>query len=220
MLKKFLISFIAITLVASSLIASPHVVFDFGGVMNNGRNQKSVRKYLRQTLHLSHEKFKRVNREKKEALKEGATLEEFWMAYAYLKDIKLPNSWTHTYKMLIKETLRINPEMYAMVAELKKKQIPVAMLSNIDGGIAKLVREFGFYEPFNPCLLSCEIGFEKPDPRAFQALIKELNVPACDIIFIDNLKANIIAAQKLGINAILFKSTTQIRAELVKRGLL
>lgn len=220
MLKKFLFSFISITLVAAALVASPHVVFDFGGVMTQGQDKEAVVQFLQKTLQLSDQEFQKANLEKKEALKAGIHHEEFWLAFAKRKGAQLPESWVQDFKNIVKKSLRVNPEMYAMVAELKKKQIPVAMLSNIDGGLAKLIREFGLYEPFNPCLLSCEMGCDKPDPKIFHALLRELNVPACEIIFIDDLQENVDAAQKLGIDAITFKSTTQMRAELVRRCLL
>jgi putative hydrolase of the HAD superfamily len=110
--------------------------------------------------------------------------------------------------------------MYDLVLELKGKGIPVALLSNIDDRLARIIREFNLYAPFDPCLLSCEIGLEKPDPKIYEFLLKEMELSATSIIFIDDRAENIEAAQKLGFDAILFTSQNQLQKELKKRGLL
>jgi putative hydrolase of the HAD superfamily len=94
------------------------------------------------------------------------------------------------------------------------------MLSNIDDRYTKLIRDFGFYKPFEPCLLSCEMGLEKPDPKAYELLLKTINLPAEEIVFIDDKEENVEAAKAMGIDAILFTSEPQLRGELNKRGVL
>lgn len=110
--------------------------------------------------------------------------------------------------------------MYALVDQLKEQQIPVALLSNIDERLSKLIRDFGLYEPFEPCLLSCEIGVEKPDLKAYELLVKTLNLPAKDVVFIDDRPENVEAAKTIGLDAILFESEQQLRNELNIRGAL
>ena len=108
--------------------------------------------------------------------------------------------------------------MYILVDQLKKQQMPVAMLSNVDTRLANLLREFGLYDPFSPCLLSCEMGVDKPDLKAYEILLNQLKLPAGDVVFIDDRLENVEAAKKMGIDAILFESENQLRAELGKRG--
>ena len=110
--------------------------------------------------------------------------------------------------------------MYGLVDELREQQIPVAFLSNIDERLSKLIRDFGFYEPFDPCLLSCETGIEKPNPKAYEILLAKLDLPAKEILFIDDRPENVEAAKKIGIDALLFESLEQLRKELLKRELL
>lgn len=61
----------------------------------------------------------------------------------------------------MKQAIRVNEEMYALVDHLKEQGLTVGMLSNIDSRLASFIREFGLYEPFNPCILSCEIGLRE-----------------------------------------------------------
>lgn len=120
----------------------------------------------------------------------------------------------------MKDSIGVNPEMYELVSQLKGKNIPIAMLSNIDDRLARLIRDFGLYEPFDPCLLSCEIGLEKPDPKIYDILLKKMNLPAKNIVFVDDRLENVEAAQKMGFDAILFTSQEQLQKELAKRELL
>ena len=217
-MKKILLLLTTLTLAATSLIAAPQaVVFDFGGVMTKESDREAVVHFVRQSLHLSEKEFEKATQEKRLALKQGSTDEEFWTSYAKNKGVKLPSDWAEQFRSVLKKAININTEMYALVDELKGKKIPVAMLSNIDDRLAELIRNLDLYKPFEPCLLSCEIGVQKPDLKAYELLLARLKLPAAEVVFIDDKAENIEAAKKLGIDAILFESTDQIRNELKKR---
>lgn len=220
-MKKNLFSLVATLTTASSLLAIPQgIVFDFGGVMTGEPNREAVVDFIRKSFGFSESEFEKVNLEKRAAIKQGMSEDEFWFSYARNKGIELPCNWRESFKIVMKDAIGINPNMYALVEELRGLNIPVALLSNIDERLSKLIREFGLYKPFDPCLLSCDIGMEKPDPRAYELLLKELHLPATEVIFIDDRQENIEAAKKLGLDAILFESEPQLRKELAKRGLL
>ena len=209
-------STIASILITSTIFAVPGaIVFDFGGVMTGEQNREIVVQFLKETFQLSDTDFDKVNEEKRRAIKGGVSDEEFWIAYGKEKGIKLSPDFKNSFKQVMKEAISINPEMYQLVDQLKGQK-PVAMLSNIDARLSKLVRSFGFYDPFYPCLLSCEIGCEKPDRKAYEILMNELGLPPAEIVFIDDMPENIEAASKLGLDAILFESPAQIRSELNK----
>ncbi|MBM3184469.1 MAG: HAD family phosphatase, partial [Chlamydiae bacterium] len=180
----------------------------------------AVVNFIQNSFHFSKEEFEKVNLEKRQAVKQGKTDEEFWISYAKTKGIKLPSDWGESFRSVMKDAIGVNPQMYVLVNQLKEQQIPVALLSNIDERLSKLIRDFGLYEPFNPCLLSCEIGIEKPDLKAYEFLLTELNLPAKEVLFIDDRPENIEAAKAAGLDAILFQSEQQLRGELSKRGVL
>ena len=220
-MKKTLFSLTASLLTATSLIAAPQaVVFDFGGVLTGEPNREDVVNFIQNSFHFSKEEFEKVNLEKRQAVKLGKTDEEFWISYAKTKGIKLPSDWEESFRSVMKDAIGVNPQMYVLVNQLKEQQISVALLSNIDERLSKLIRDFGLYEPFNPCLLSCEIGIEKPDLKAYEFLLTELNLPAKEVLFIDDRPENIEAAKAAGLDAILFSSEPQLRNELSKRGVL
>lgn len=216
-IKKILFTLIASS---SSIWAAPQaVIFDWGNVLAT-ENRSVVVDFFCKTFHLSEAEFERVNLEKRKAVQEGKTDVEFWQEFAKKKEVSLSENWPEIYQEALKASVGADPQMYALVEELKEKKISIGILSNINDRYTKRIRGFGFYEPFDPCLLSAEIGWEKPDPKAYEALLKALDFPAKDVVFIDDKPENVIGAKNLGIDAILFKSADQVREELKKRKLL
>ncbi|MFI3241486.1 MAG: HAD-IA family hydrolase [Alphaproteobacteria bacterium] len=55
---------------------------------------------------------------------------------------------------------------------------------------------------------SGEIGLLKPDEKIYKFLIEKLNCKPEEIIFVDNEEKNVIAAQKLKINGVVFNHET------------
>ena len=92
-------------------------------------------------------------------------------------------------------------------------------MSNIDKRLATLIRDFGLYQPFEPCLLSYEIGAKKPDPAVFEILLSNLNLPPNEIVFIDDNIENIEVAKAMGIDAIHFLSIELLEQDLLQRGI-
>lgn len=205
---------------ATTLIAAPQaVVFDWGNVI--GFNDRSVVvTFMCDSFQLSESEFESANLEKRKAIKEGKSEVDFWLEFAQKKGIQLPEDWAEKYNATLKASVGADANMYVLIDQLKKKGTRVGMLSNIDDRYTNLIRGFGFYKPFEPCLLSCEMGLEKPDPKAYDLLLKTLNLAPKDVVFIDDKLENIEAAKKMGIDAILFESEQQVREQLIKRELL
>lgn len=199
--------------------ATQAVVFDWGDVLADS-DRNVVVEFVCSSLQMSKSEFEQANEDKRKAVKAGINDVDFWLKYAEDKGLILSLDWPQCYVTTLKESIGADPAMFAIIDELKKKQIRVGLLSNINDRYVQLIRSFGFYEPFDPCLLSCEIGLEKPNSEAYQTLLKELNLPPEEIIFIDDKLENVIAAKEMGIDAFVFSSALQTRAELMKRGVL
>lgn len=207
-------------LTVTSLMAAPKaVVFDWGNVLAY-EDRNVVVKFMCDTLNLSESEFETANLEKRKAVKEGRSDVDFWIEFAHAKAMALPSDWPLSYKEALKASVGADPEMFALIEELKEKKIQTGLLSNINDRYTKLIRDFGFYDPFKPCLLSCEIGLEKPHPEAYSALLEAIQLAPDEIVFIDDKTENVEAAKKMGIDAIVFESPAQIRKELSSRDLL
>lgn len=220
-MKRIVLMLVVSVLVAAQAIAVTRaVVFDFGGVMTGKSNRQAVVDFLRDSLHLSESEFERAHQEKRAALKNGITDEAFWHAYAKAHGISLPADWDASFDAVRKVAIAADPDMYLLVEELRGRGMRVALLSNVDPHLGQLVRRFGMYKPFDPCLLSHEVGMEKPDPRIYELLLGRLALPAEEVVFIDDKPENVEAARRAKIDAIPFTSEVALRGELSKRGVL
>lgn len=176
--------------------------------------------FMCKSFQFSEAEFEAANLKKREAVKLGKSDIDFWIQFAKEKGVRLPANWSESYTATLKASVGADSDMFELIHELKNQQIRVGLLSNINDRYTKLIRDFGFYQPFDPCLLSCEIGLEKPDQQAYEALLQAINLPAKEIVFIDDKLENVEAAKKMGIDAIVFESSQQVREELSKRALL
>jgi putative hydrolase of the HAD superfamily len=64
---------------------------------------------------------------------------------------------------------------------------------------------------------SHESGCAKPDPRIFALTCERLGVAPAETVFLDDVPANVAAAQASGLRAILFTDTAQAIAEIEAR---
>lgn len=213
MIKKF---FILVIFLVHSLSASPAaVIFDYGGVLTF-YDANTINTFLCQSLNMDLTKLNKL----KEKIAPNESEEDFWLNYAKKKDILLPDDWVILYRKHLFDSLGKSEEMYKIVSQIKENGIAVGLLTNIEESYVKVPQEFGLFEPFDPCLLTCYMDVKKPDPAIYEQLIKTLNASPSDIIFIDDNKKNTHAAKKVGLDAILFESPNQIRMELKKRNIL
>lgn len=103
--------------------------------------------------------------------------------------------------------------VYGLAKRLREHGIQTAILSNIFDMNAKLLRKQGWYNGFDPLVLSCDEGFAKPDPEIYAVAIERLGVRPEEIIFIDDQQKCLQPAQKLGMHTIEATSPTQIIAD-------
>lgn len=67
-------------------------------------------------------------------------------------------------------------------------------------------------------LVSGAVGLAKPDERIFRLLIDRFDLDAAATVFADDSAANVEAAARLGLQAVLFTSAQELRLDLVARG--
>ncbi|MEO5925485.1 MAG: HAD family hydrolase [Bryobacteraceae bacterium] len=95
------------------------------------------------------------------------------------------------------------PGALEAVARLRSAGIPRAYLSNIWPPFYEHFHQSFVTEAENPQFLSFQMGLSKPDKAFFHAALKELNVPASEIVMIgDTYKNDILPAIELGMKTI------------------
>jgi len=73
---------------------------------------------------------------------------------------------------------------------------------------------------FDPVVISAEVGLRKPDPEIYRYTLKLLGLPAEACLLIDDKERNTEAAAGIGLPAVTYACTEQLRHELISRGLL
>jgi epoxide hydrolase-like predicted phosphatase len=85
-----------------------------------------------------------------------------------------------------------------------------AILSNAAaGGHREEERRYGFAAMADVLVYSYEVGIEKPDRRIYEITCRQLGVHPGEVVFLDDVEANVVAARHLGMRAVLFQSTAQ-----------
>jgi HAD superfamily hydrolase (TIGR01509 family) len=56
---------------------------------------------------------------------------------------------------------------------------------------------------------SYEVGIEKPDQRIYQLACERLGVDPREVVMVDDVEANVVAARDVGMRAVLFQTTAQ-----------
>jgi HAD superfamily hydrolase (TIGR01509 family) len=111
---------------------------------------------------------------------------------------------------------RLNTELVALLALVRKRGITVYILSNADTPLAERERE-RYPELWAQCdkyHYSGATGFIKPDPRAFQQVLEENSLSPLECIYFDDSKTNVIAAQSLGIESFVYTTPALVREKL------
>jgi putative hydrolase of the HAD superfamily len=92
----------------------------------------------------------------------------------------------------------------ALGALSARKHLRLAVLSNWDSRLHRVLAGFGWARPFERAFISSEIGAEKPDARAFRAVEAALGLPASACLHVgDSVAHDYHAAQLAGWQAIL-----------------
>ena len=112
-------------------------------------------------------------------------------------------------------TAKAMPGIHPVLAALKNKYV-LALLSNTDNLVSARWEQLGLAKYFDHVFLSYQTKQLKPDKGAYLYALKKLGAKPEEVLFIDDSLANVIAAENLGMNAIHFKNTKDLRHQLKK----
>jgi len=191
------------------------MIFDLGGVIYNINYQKTIEKFV--AIGLDKKKYiysQKYQSEIFNQLEIGAiTSEDFLLDLkknSTCKSIsKIKNAWNCMLLDLPKERVKLLKRI--------KNKIPLFLLSNTNAiHVTEIKNKIGekrytdFYNIFNKVYFSHEIKKRKPDEDAFKLILKENNLSAKNVIFIDDSIQHINAAKTIGINTIFLEKNHDI----------
>jgi epoxide hydrolase-like predicted phosphatase len=186
---------------------------DFGGVLTT--NVFDSFKAFCEAEGLPPDSVKRTFRENPEALAElralergDLTVEEFEPRFAPHLGI------TETSGLVERLFEGVGPDE-AMIEAVRRAHaggIRTAVVSNSWGGTSYDVADWRSL--FDAIVISGEVGLHKPGPEIFELTLKEIDLPAAECVFIDDLRENIAGAEAVGITGILHRGPDSTLPEL------
>lgn len=73
---------------------------------------------------------------------------------------------------------------------------------------------YGFQDMCDTIVYSHEVGYRKPDPAAYRIVCERLGVAPGEVLFLDDVQANVDGARAVGMRAITFLNTSQAISNL------
>ncbi len=114
-----------------------------------------------------------------------------------------------------------HPQMIAVAMQLKRTHgLKIAIVSNEGRELnAYRIRRFGLGDIADVFVTSCFVHMRKPDADIFRLALDLVQVPASQVIYIENTPMFIGIAQGLGIRSVLHRDTATTCAALAAWGL-
>ncbi len=111
--------------------------------------------------------------------------------------------------------LEFDEEALTVLREARQRGVGLSLLSNAPRELADALSAEPSFRVFDHLLFSSRLGVVKPEPAIFELAIEKLGVEAAEIAFVDDRESNVEAGETAGLQAILFTSPRQLRAELL-----
>ncbi|HSH18708.1 MAG TPA: HAD-IA family hydrolase [Candidatus Saccharimonadales bacterium] len=114
-----------------------------------------------------------------------------------------------------------NEKVYGMAARIRESGILTGILSNVTFINSTLLRARGYYDGFDPIVLSCDTGVRKPEMPIYIAALSKAGMPADEVLFVDDKETCLEPARMLGMQVMLAMNEIQVvdtlRSELRKQ---
>jgi putative hydrolase of the HAD superfamily len=111
--------------------------------------------------------------------------------------------------------------VFSVIAQLRRQGLCCVLATNQQRFRADYMRRtLGYEARFDRSFYSYELGCVKPEPRYFEAIVQSLALPAEQLLFIDDLEPNVLAARGVGLQAAQFVNTQTPEAAHQLRALL
>lgn len=127
----------------------------------------------------------------------------------YAEAVELYRS--HWREMLTDEV----PGMREVISEIRSKNYEIYGLTNWSmETFPEARRRFGILQLIDRYVVSGAEGLVKPDPRLFQVLLDRYGLKAEECTFVDDNPDNVAAAQRMGMEGIVFVGAEELRKKL------
>jgi putative hydrolase of the HAD superfamily len=108
----------------------------------------------------------------------------------------------------------LNTGLVACIDRLRASGLRIGLLSNFSSDLRTMLAQQDLLRRFDALAISAEIGIMKPDVAAYQAVLAMMQMEAHTCVFIDDIPANVAAAQSVGLHGIVFDDNRSCLAAL------
>ncbi|XP_030449441.1 uncharacterized protein LOC115671901 [Syzygium oleosum] len=113
---------------------------------------------------------------------------------------------------------RLPAGAYETMSILKDAGVKLAVVSNFDIRLRKLLKDLNIVDLFDAVIVSSEVGYEKPDPGIFKAALDQLRVEPNRAVHIgDDEKADKHGAAVVGIDCWLWGRDVETFSDILNR---
>lgn len=116
------------------------------------------------------------------------------------------------------DTIELNDGFLDFI-KVVSKDYKLAIISNDSSRWSEYLRKkFDINQYFDVISISGDLKMQKPDERIYRLTIEQLGVNAEDCVYVDDCETNLVAAEKVGMKAILLGSRTESYTGIVVSG--
>jgi 2-haloacid dehalogenase len=194
------------------------VIFDFGGVLIDWSPYFLFRKLMNNDTEietfLQEIDFRAWNTECDKGLPFTESVEELCRRYPHRADL------LHTYNERWLETLGcVHDATVSVLKSLVDQRVPVYGLSNWSSEKFAVVEpRYEFFGWFKDKAISGREKTAKPDPQLARILLERNHLNPAECVYIDDSEDNIRMGRQIGLDCVQYRSSAQLRDELIKWG--
>jgi len=112
---------------------------------------------------------------------------------------------------------RPNQATIAWVDQLRGAGLRLGILSNMPPEISRyLLAHCDWLAWFDSLTFSCDVGRVKPDPAIYEICLKDMKLAPEEVLFLDDIAANVDGASAVGIHGLIFDTLEQTTARVAK----
>ena len=196
------------------------VVFDFGGVLTL-QPLDSHREKLRALCGLDPSVFASEYGRQRPPYDRGAIdSREYW---SRVMDSRAEPADPGILRSLFEADLaswtRVNDAMLSWAFALQEAGVRTGILSNMPRDMLERIETlFRWFACFDVKIFSCDVGVSKPDPSIYQACLDALGLDGGEVLFFDDVPANVKGARQAGIRSVLFRDYEDALRQAAEKG--
>ncbi len=189
------------------------VFFDFGGVLMRTEFQ-APRQHLAERFKLDYDDIDKIvfgSESARRASVGEITEETHWLEV--LKRFKRPASEIKSFSDEFFGGDILDHNLIEYIRSLRGR-FHTGLISNAWSGLREFITKEKIIDIFDTVVISAEVGVVKPDAKIFNIALEQAKVRAKDVVFVDDVKVNIEACEKIGMKGVLFKDPQETMDQL------